>query len=558
MNNVENGAIPKLVFSWIDYTVFIVMVFLSAAIGIYFGVFSKRKQTTGEYLLGGKTMNYLPIAFSLISSHISGVTILAVPVDIYKFGSNYIWLCLTVVLVCIITYYVYLPVFFELRLTSMYEYLSIRFDNKIRILASFCVFYSLFTTVDMHIVLYVIGFVCVFYTAIGGIKAVVWSDALQFFGIVVSSLAVLLFGIVSSGGLQSLLKKNVDSGRFDIFDFSLDPTVRDGFWQLVIGGTVQWISILCLSQNSMQKYLSVPTTACTTKVLILECIGIASLKAMSVFLGNAMFSKYADCDPLSSNQVKRADQLVPYYVLQTVGHLPGLPGLFSAGILSACLSSFSSSLNSVACIIYQDFLLPFLPKNITERRGSNILKLIVLVFGIICVLLVYVIENVSGIFPLSTVLQAVTCGPIMGLFTLGILFPSANTEGALAGGISGLIFVSWIVIGTNWYRRSGMLRDVTKPLSVDGCPFNITTETVSPSSRSDQIFALYRVSMWYNSLMSAAVVIVVGLLISWLTKKETHNVSTVLLSPLVRHFRKRKQEIELNEESKRALRSEEE
>uniref|UniRef100_A0A1Y1N1E1 Sodium-coupled monocarboxylate transporter 1 n=3 Tax=Photinus pyralis TaxID=7054 RepID=A0A1Y1N1E1_PHOPY len=557
---------PQLVFSWIDYTVFIVVVFFSAAIGIYFGVFAKRKLTTGEYLLGGQTMNYLPVAFSLISSHISGVTVLAVPVDVYKFGSNYIWLCLTIILVCILTYYVYLPVFFELRLTSMYEYLSIRFDRKIRMLASFlCILFAAFhnpialylpviaftqvTTFNTHLVLYVVGLVCVLYTAIGGIKAVIWSDALQFFGIVVSSLVVLCFGIKSSGGFETLWKANNETGRFDIFDFSIDPTIRDGFWQLVIGGTVQWLSILCLSQQSMQKYLSVPTIVCATKVIIFECIGVVALKAMSVFLGNAMYARFADCDPLQTNHVQRDDQLVPYFVLQTARHISGLPGLFTAGILSACLSSFSSSLNSVACIIYEDFLLPFLPKDMTDQRASNILKSIVVMFGILCILLVYLIENVNGIFPLSNVLQAVTCGPIMGLFTLGMLFPSANAEGALAGGIAGLAFACWVVIGTNWYRMSGLLRDPKKPMSLSGCQFN-STAIVTPSPTSDQIFYLYRISMWYNSLMSAIIVIVFGLLISWLTGRKNKPIRTELLSPLVRSLIKGEKKTELDEERK--------
>lgn len=87
-------------FSIIDYGVFISMLLVSALIGIYFGFISKKKQnTTTEYLLGGKQMNFFPIAASLIASHISASTMLALPSEIYSHGSEYIWSIVSAILV---------------------------------------------------------------------------------------------------------------------------------------------------------------------------------------------------------------------------------------------------------------------------------------------------------------------------------------------------------------------------------------------------------------------------------------------------------------------------
>lgn len=86
-----NGGSPDLKFSAVNYSVFGLMLLLSAMIGIYFGFFAKKKQdNTVEYLLGGKKMNFFPIAASLIASHISGATFLAVPAEVYAFGSEYV------------------------------------------------------------------------------------------------------------------------------------------------------------------------------------------------------------------------------------------------------------------------------------------------------------------------------------------------------------------------------------------------------------------------------------------------------------------------------------
>lgn len=91
-------------FTTIDYALFVLMLLLSAAIGIYFGFFAKRKQnTTQEYLLGGKKMKFFPIAASLIASHINGFTILAVPAEVYAHGSEYSLCVISAVLVGILS-----------------------------------------------------------------------------------------------------------------------------------------------------------------------------------------------------------------------------------------------------------------------------------------------------------------------------------------------------------------------------------------------------------------------------------------------------------------------
>lgn len=95
-----NGAPSAHYFTAFDYGLFGLMLLLSAAIGIYFGFFAKRKQnTTTEYLLGGKKMKFFPIAASLIASHINGFTMLAVPAEVYAHGSEYSLCVISAILV---------------------------------------------------------------------------------------------------------------------------------------------------------------------------------------------------------------------------------------------------------------------------------------------------------------------------------------------------------------------------------------------------------------------------------------------------------------------------
>jgi hypothetical protein len=90
-------------FTWIDYSLFGVMLLLSALIGIYFGFFAKRKQnSTVQYMLGGRKMKFFPIAASLIASHINGFTMLAVPAEVYGHGSEYSLCVISAILVSIL------------------------------------------------------------------------------------------------------------------------------------------------------------------------------------------------------------------------------------------------------------------------------------------------------------------------------------------------------------------------------------------------------------------------------------------------------------------------
>lgn len=89
-SSTEGAIVGELRFSFIDYGIFALLLALSTLIGVYFGFISKRKQNnTTEYLLGGKTMNKFPVSASLIATHISGITLLGVPSEIYANGTQY-------------------------------------------------------------------------------------------------------------------------------------------------------------------------------------------------------------------------------------------------------------------------------------------------------------------------------------------------------------------------------------------------------------------------------------------------------------------------------------
>lgn len=110
-------------------------------------------------------------------------------------------------------------------------------------------------------------------------------------------------------------------------------------------------------------------------------------------------------------------------VMHTLGGIPGLPGLFVAGVFSAALSSLSTGLNSLACVMSEDLIKPILPSKLTERQTAIMLRSIVVVFGISCLFLVFVVEKMGTVLQLATMMGAVSMGPLLGFYIAGICMP---------------------------------------------------------------------------------------------------------------------------------------
>lgn len=202
-----------------DYSFFIVLMSASALVGLYYGFFSKRKQNnTAEYLLGGKKMNIIPVAASLIASNVSGITLMGVPSEMYSYGTQYWAFIVPLTLTGFAVWFIYLPVFYELQITSIFSYLEKRFDQKVRSTASF--FYTLSiivfipivvyvpalafnqtTGINLHLITCVTCLICIFYTTVGGLRAVVWTDTLQFVAMLGATIVVIVLGLEVTGGI---------------------------------------------------------------------------------------------------------------------------------------------------------------------------------------------------------------------------------------------------------------------------------------------------------------------------------------------------------------------
>nr|XP_022913639.1 sodium-coupled monocarboxylate transporter 1 [Onthophagus taurus] len=558
---VEDIGSSMKKFGWPDYVVFFIMLFLCVIVGVYYGFFKKMKSTQ-DYLVGGREMKVFPISMSLIASFISGISLLGIPTEIYVYGIQYIYIGFGIIIMGVITHVIYLPVFHNLKITSTYEYLHRRFDSKVRLLASVLFMINLFTWlpiviyvpalafnqvtgINIHWITSAVCIICIFYTSLGGIKAVVLTDVIQTLVMIGAMLLVAIKGTLDIGGIGVVWNRNLESGRIEGPNFDPNPLSRHTIWSLGIGGFIYMLQTSTVNQSMIQRYLSLPTLKTANKSLWLFIFGMYLVVCLCAYCGMLVYATYHQCDPLTTMLAKEKDQLLPILVMEVLGKFPGLPGLFVAGIFSAALSSLSTGLNSMAAVILEDVYKTFFRKELTQNHTYILMKGTVIIMGIICVGLVFVVEKLGAVLQLTMSINSIAAGPSLALFTMGILIPWINAKGAFIGSATSLVIMSWIIVKYQTTIVSGNLFFPEKPTSTDGCTYHFTPKLhpsinlrLNPSLNTtdvihtDEIFMLYRLSYLWYTLIGCVISILIGGIVSFFTKfNDARDIDSMLIAP---------------------------
>lgn len=190
---------------------------------------------------------------------------------------------------------------------------------------------------------------------------------------------------------------------------------------------MMYVSLMGVNQSSMQRFLAVPDLRKARQTLISFTCGQIFIKLCCCAIGLIIYARYESCDPLTAKKIKKVDQILPYFVMDVARHIPGMPGLFIAGIFSAALSTMSSCWNTLAGTIYEDFIRYRMP-TASEERASNIMKMIVVILGCVTIGLVFVVERMGTILSFTISIQGLTAGTMLGIFTFGMFFRQGNTK----------------------------------------------------------------------------------------------------------------------------------
>lgn len=138
--------------------------------------------------------------------------------------------------------------------------------------------------------------------------------------------------------------------------FDLDPTTRHTWFSLVIGGGFTYLSLYAVNQTQVQRLLTVKSLKQSQKALFINWPILSLLSLSTGFSGLALYYYYAKCDPVLQGRIETRDQIMPLFVVDAMGDMPGLPGIFVSGIFSASLSTISAAMNSLAAVTLEDYI----------------------------------------------------------------------------------------------------------------------------------------------------------------------------------------------------------
>ncbi|XP_046363363.1 sodium-coupled monocarboxylate transporter 2-like [Haliotis rufescens] len=401
---------------WEDYVVFGGTLVIPAGIGLYHAIKDRKKNSPSEFLVGNRQMGTIPVALSVTVSFMSALTLLGMPAEVYNYDTMLWWLALGMVMAVAGAAHLFLPFLYRLGVTSVYEYLELRFGKRVRILASlnwiiqvlmymaFVLFapslalYSV-TGLDLRLSISSVGILVTFYTALGGMKTVLWTDSLQTIIMVLGLISLLVQGSLVVGGFSKAWETARERTRLRFFDFNPSPGVRHSVWSLVVGGGITWMSYLGVNQVQIQRLMSCPTLRKAKTALWLSSIGLVVIVTLCILIGVLIHAFYKDCDPLKFNDlISSSDQLLPLFAMDIFATTPALPGIFLACIFSGSLSTLSSGLNAVAAVILEDYIRPYCCITITDFRATVVSKCLVILFGALSLALAYVVSSLGNIF----------------------------------------------------------------------------------------------------------------------------------------------------------------
>lgn len=431
---------------------------------IAFGLWMGRGQkTANDYLLGNRDLPWWALLLSIVATETSTVTFLSVPAVAYsaQFGTGdlrFLQLPLGYLVGRAIAAFVLVPLYFRGELFTAYDVLRVRSGPAVRTLASgmFLVTRTLADGLRLYLTALVLqtmfgwslalsvivtGVATVAYTVVGGIKAVVWTDVVQFFVYMLGACAALLvIGGHVDGGLGGVLARAADDGRLRVFDFGLDFGATYTFWAGLIGGAVLSIGSHGVDQMIVQRYLSARSQRDAQKALLWSGPLVLAQFAVFLTIGLALSAFYTAHPP--ATPFAKGDRVFADFI---VHHLPtGLVGLVLGAVFSAAMSTLSSSLSASASALVNDFVLPATGRAASSPFALRAAKLATLLFAALQIGVGVIDYGDSPVVDKVLAIAGVTTGVILGLFVLALL-PRRSPRASLLGLVAGVLAIGVVV-----------------------------------------------------------------------------------------------------------------
>ena len=442
----------------IDLIVFFLYI---VGIAVFGGSFFKKNRTSSSYTMGNNDIPGWVVTMSIFATFVSSISYLALPGNAFLSNWNAFAFSLSLPIASVIAAKYFVPLYRKVNSPSAYTYMEQRFGPWARIYVSLCylltqlmrigtILYLLALTLnavtgwDIATIIIFTGAVVAVYSMLGGISAVLWTDAIQGIILIAGAIACIAFILFSMpdgpGQVFEIAAKN-NKFSFGSFDASLaDPT----FWVVFVYGIFINLQNYGIDQNYVQRYMASKSEKEAKKSALIGGLLYVPISALFLFIGTALFAYYDSVAtlPIDLQGVTKSDRVFPYFIVNV---LPaGLSGLLVASIFAAGMSTISTSFNSSATVFLTDYYNKYFKKTASDKEGLRVLYISSAIISIIGIGIAIAMINVKSALDAWWKLASIFSGGMLGLFLLAIVSRHKNVVGAIAGVIAGLLVILWL------------------------------------------------------------------------------------------------------------------
>ncbi len=449
--------------NWLDYSIIIAYIIFFLGMGFFF----KENKDSKDYFLGGKSMGWFPLSLSTMATQLSAISFISAPAFVgLKLGGGMKWLTfeLAVPLAMVFIMIVIIPPLFRSGVVSIYEFVEKRFSASTRLILSivFQISRALGTGVMVYTIamilqavldidfvytILIISVVTIIYSWQGGMKAVVWGDAIQMIILFAGLIICLYYGwglLQEHGGLA----QGFDPERLKVIDFNMGIGEGNeyGLWPMLIGGFFLYVSYYGCDQTQAQRLLSAKNEKTIRTLLLANGLFrfpvVLVYCTMGLILGGlislapdfheeiALTTQRHFPEEFAINGIK-ADLMVPVFIMKYLPH--GLIGILVVGILSAAMSSLSSTVNSLSAVTVEDFFNRG-KRKLSTKKYMAISKASIVFWGAVCIAAAFLFGgSKSAVIEIINAIGSVFYGPVLVTFVLAFFSKKVNHIGMNAG-----------------------------------------------------------------------------------------------------------------------------
>lgn len=456
----------------LDLIVFVILTFGNVIFGASF--FFKNK-TSDQFTSGGGKLPAWVVGMSIFATFVSSISFLALPGKAYASNWNAFVFSLSIPVASVLAVKFFIPLYRGIGSISAYNYLEIRFGAWARIYASTCyVLTQLMRTGaillllalplnalfgwDVKTIIIVTGIAVTVYSMLGGIQAVIWTDAIQgiilIFGAIVCAM-ILTFSMPE--GPMQVFEIAAANNKFSLGSFG--ASLSDStFWVILIYGLFINLQNYGIDQNYVQRYMTTSSDKEAKSSALFGSLLYVPVSLIFFYIGTALFSYYTaqpDLLPAELKAAGAADKVFPHFI---VNGLPmGMTGLLIAAIFAAGMSTVSTSINSTATIVLSDYYKRYFNKNASEKSSMKVLYSSSLIFGVLGIGIALTLVGVESVLDAWWGLASIFSGGMLGLFLLGYLSKSVRNIDAVIGVIIGALLIIWMSLSPIYFTEGNLL-----------------------------------------------------------------------------------------------------